>query len=124
MDKEERSALGDAFDKVVRALDGRPDVVKTKAATVRASSKILERTQTFIIQTYRVKDEGDTILVEYIGQEGSFRIPLPPIVADTIARQYDALSGKSRRKAAKMLAADRKARGIVPGFQRQKGGGA
>jgi len=37
---------------------------------------------------------------------------------DVIARQRDALSGKSRSKAAKANAMDRKARGIEPGFKK------
>lgn len=120
MEKEERSALGDVFDRTVRGLDGLPDVIKTKATTVRAFSQVLELTQTFIIQTYRQKDQGDTVLIEYIGAAGSFRIALPPVVAEIIARQYDALSGKSRRRAAKASAALRKAQGIVPNFGRKK----
>lgn len=120
MDDKERSVLGDVFDKTIRSMDGLPDVIKTKAATVRASSKMFELTQTFIVQTYRQKDQGDTIFVEYIGAEGSFRVALPPVVADCIARQYDALTGKNRSKGAKAAAQERKAQGIVPHFGRKK----
>ena len=120
MDNPERSALGDAFDKTMRALDGKPDTQKTKASTLRCQSRILERTQTFIVQTIRQRDEGDTIFIEYIGHEGSLRIALPPVVASTIARQYDALTVKSRSSAAKTLAAERKARGEKPGFMKPK----
>ncbi len=116
----ERSALGDSFDRTMRNLTGLPDVVSTKATTVRGFSKILDRSQTFIVQTFRQREEGDTIFLEYIGMEGSLRIALPPVVADAIARQYDALSGKSRSKAAKANAMDRKARGIEPGFKKVK----
>ena len=120
VEKEERSALGDVFDRTIRALDGLPDVVKTKPSTVRALTPVLALSQTFIVQTYRQRDMGDSIFVEYIGAEGSLRLALPPVVADTIARQRDVLTDKSRRKAAKASAADRKARGVVPGFQRTK----
>ena len=120
VEKEERSALGDVFDRTIRALDGLPDVVKTKPSTVRALTPVLALSQTFIVQTYRQRDQGDSIFVEYIGAEGSLRLALPPVVADTIARQRDVLTDKSRRKAAKASAADRKARGVVPGFQRGK----
>jgi hypothetical protein len=119
IDKKERSALGDLFDRTIRALDGLPDVVKTKPATVRALTPVLGLSQTFIVQTYRQKDQGDTVFVEYIGAEGSLRLALPPVVADTIARQRDVLTDKSRSKAAKAAAADRKARGIVPSFRRK-----
>ena len=118
IEKEERSALGDVFDRTIRALDGLPDVVKTKPSTVRALTPVLGLSQTFIVQTYRQREQGDSILVEYIGAEGSLRLALPPVVADTIARQRDVLTAKSRRKAAKASAADRKARGIAPGFKR------
>lgn len=100
-------------------MEGLPDVVKTLPRTVRAKTKVLELTQTFIVQTYRQRDEGDTIFVEYIGKDGSLRITLPPVVADAIARQYDALTGKARSRAAKALADERKAKGIVPGFMRK-----
>jgi hypothetical protein len=84
IDKKERSALGDLFDRTIRALDGLPDVVKTKPATVRALTPVLGLSQTFIVQTYRQKDQGDTVFVEYIGAEGSLRLALPPVVADTL----------------------------------------
>src|SRR5471032_2780394 len=119
IEKEERSAWGDVFDRTVRALDGLPDVVKTKASTVRALTPVLGLSQTFIVQTYRQRDQGDSIFVEYIGAEGSLRLALPPVVADTIARQRDVLTDKSRRKGAMAAAADRKARGIVPSFKRK-----
>lgn len=120
MDSDTRSGLGDLFDRTLRSFDGLPDVVKTRASTVRASSKVLELTQTFIIQTFRQKEEGDTIFIEYIGREGSLRLALPPIVADTIARQYDALSGKSRSRAGKIRAEADKLAGVKPGFMRDK----
>lgn len=116
---DERKVLGDIFDKTIRSLDGLPDVIKTNASTVRATTRVLELTQTFIVQTYRQKDEGDTILIEFIGADGSLRLALPPVVADTIARQRDALTTKSRQKAARAAAADRKARGIAPNFRKK-----
>jgi hypothetical protein len=113
---ETRSPLGDEFDRTIRSLTGLPDVLHTKASTVRALTPVLNLSQTFIIQTYRQRDKGDTVFIEYIGAEGSFRLALPPVVADTISRQRDALTDKSRSKAAKQVAADRKALGIVPAF--------
>jgi hypothetical protein len=117
MDQAERKALGDVFDRTIRSMSGLPDVITTKATTVRSLSSVLELSQTFIVQTYRQKDEGDTIFIEYIGAEGSLRLALPPVVSDVIARQRDAITGKSRSKAAKANAMDRKARGIEPGFK-------
>ena len=118
MDPPERKALGDVFDRTIRSMNGLPDVINTKATTVRSLSRILELSQTFIVQTYRQRDEGDTIFIEYIGVEGSLRLALPTAVSDVIARQRDALTGKSRSKAAKANAMDRKARGIEPGFKK------
>lgn len=114
----ERKALGDEFDATVRRFDGLPDVIKTSERTIRTKTKVLERTETFILQTIRQKDEGDTILIEFIGAEGSLRIALPPRVAAAIASQRDQLATKSRSKVASAAAADRKARGIAPGFMR------
>ena len=118
----ERAALGAVFDRTVRALHGLPDVTTTKATTIRSITPVMELSQTFIVQTYRHAEMGDTILVEYIGTEGSMRIALPPKVADCIARQRDALTTKNRRRSAKAEAARRKAQGIVPGFLKAKGG--
>lgn len=46
------------------------------------------------------------------------RLAIPPEVADAIARQRDALAGKTRSKAARRVAADRKAAGVRP-FERK-----
>src|ERR1035437_7007120 len=117
-DQTERKARGDIFDRTIRSMNGLPDVINTKATTVRSLSSVLKLSQTFIVQTYRQRDEGDTIFIEYIGVEGSLRLALPPIVSDIIARQRDAIIDKSRSKATKANAMDRKARGIEPGFKK------
>jgi hypothetical protein len=121
VENNERGALGDAFDRTMRALNGIPDVTMTKPTTTQTISPILEQAQTFIVQTARHREQGDTIFVQYIGKDGSFRVALPPAVADVIARQRDAVTTKNRRAGARAAAADRKARGIVPGFMRGKG---
>ncbi len=118
----ERSALGTVFDKTMRSLHGLPDVTTTKATTVRHMTPVTELAQTFIVQTYRHAEVGDTIFIEYVGTEGSVRIALPPKVADTIARQRDALTTKNRKRAAKAESARRKGLGIVPGFMKAKEG--
>ena len=120
MDQTGRKVLGDIFDRTIRSMNGLPDVINTKATTVRSLSSVLELSQTFIVQTYRQRDEGDTIYIEYIGVEGSLRLALPPAVSDVIARQRDAITGKSRSKAAKANAMDRKARGIAQGFKKDR----
>ena len=57
------------------------------------------------------KTGRDTIFVQYVGNDGSFRVALPPEVADVIARQRGSVTSKNRKTAAR-----RKAAGIVPGF--------
>lgn len=115
-------ATQDAFDKMLGGLHGRPDVVGTKATTVRTVTPMIGEAQTFIVQTYREHEEGDTIFLEHVSNTGSYRLVIPPKVADTIARQRDALTTKVRRRTAKAVAADRMARGEVPGFLRKKVG--
>jgi hypothetical protein len=119
-ESNERSALGDVLDHTFRMLNGRPDVVHTKASTVRSVHPVLEVTQTFIVQTFRRKEDGDWIFVEFIGKDGSVRMVLPPNVADVIGRQAVALTAKNRREAARQQAAARKAAGIKPGFLKAK----
>lgn len=123
IDQAERSALGGIFDRTFRSLTGRPDVVGTRPTTVQSVHPILELTETFIVQTFRTKESGDTVFVQYIGKDGSLRLALPPDVADTIARQRDALGTKNRRIVAKRVAAERKAAGIAPGFLKNPGQG-
>jgi hypothetical protein len=59
-------------------MNGLPDVLITKNTTVRSLSSVLELPQTFIVQTYRQREQGDTIFIEYIGVEGCLRLALPP----------------------------------------------
>lgn len=77
--------------------------------------------QMWIVQTFRIEG-ADTLFLECYGDAGQTRLVVPPEVTRIIARQYDALGGKSRSRAAKALAADRKERGIPPGFMKKKGG--
>lgn len=117
---ETPSGAVDHFDRYYGALDGLPDTIKTGASTIISSTPLLGLTQTFIVQTVRQKDVGDSIFVQYVDGAGSKRLVIPPRVAEAIARQRDALTDKSRSKAAKALAQERKARGEVPGFLRQR----
>jgi hypothetical protein len=112
----------DKFDRLLGALTGLPDVTHTKPSTVVSVSPLIGASQTFIIQTYRQREQGDTIFIQYVDDEGSIRLVIPPAAAEAIARQHDALTTKVRKTVAKAQAAARKARGEVPGFMRQKGG--
>lgn len=116
----EQQPLGNVFDHTLRSLHGIPDSTHTKATTVRTMTPVLELAQTFIVQTYRHKERGDFVFVEYVSSEGTMRIALPPAVCDVIARQRDALTTKNRKASAKATAQLRKAQGILPGFMKKK----
>lgn len=103
------------FDRLVGALEGLPDVVKSKPTTIRAMLPLIGIARSFIVQTYRQRDKGDTIFIETLSSEDrQVRLAIPPQVAEAIARQRDGLGTKSRSKAAKATMADRIARGEVP----------
>lgn len=110
----------DLFDKTLGSIHGLPDIASVKPSTVQAISPLLGCTQMFIVQTYRRKDEGDTIFLQAISKEGTVRLALPPAVSDAIARQRDALTDKSRSRAAKATMEARMARGEQPGFMQKK----
>lgn len=113
--------MPDAYDRQLAALHDLPDVTRTKATTVRVVPPLgVGGTQVFIVQTYRQAERGDTIFLEVVGSTGAVRIAIPAKVAATIARQRDALTAKTRSKAATAVAADRKAQGIRPAFLKQQ----
>lgn len=115
--------MPDAYDRQLATLHDLPDVVKTKPSTIRSVPPLgVGGTQVFVVQTYRQAERGDTIFLEVMGASGAVRIVVPPPVAAAIARQRDALTDQTRSRAAKATAADRKARGIAPGFMKRKGG--
>lgn len=124
MNPDPRSSdMPDAYDRQIAALHDLPDVTRTKAATVRTVPPLgVGGTQIFIVQTYRQRERGDTIFLEVVGTGGAVRVVIPPAVSNLIARQRDVLTGKARSKAAKATAADRKARGIQPGFLKRAEG--
>jgi len=114
------TAMPDAFDRLLGALHGLPDVTSTKASTIRTIAPLLGTSQMFIVQTYRQRDKGDTIFLECVSKEGTIRLAIPAAVSDAISRQRDTLTGKSRSKAAKATAQARKDRGELPGFMSKK----
>ena len=75
--------------------------------------------ETFVVRTAR-DEVGDHIFIERMDESGVVRLAMPPKVANAISRQRDSLTARMRSRAAKKLAADRKAAGIVPGFMRKK----
>ena len=104
----------DAFDRIRAGMDGRPDVTRTRISTVRNIDTLVGNVSTFLIESVREKDEGDTIFLEVASKDGNVRIVLPPRVANVIARQRESLVSKVRSKAAREQAAQRKADGIEP----------
>ena len=114
--------MPDLFDRLLGSLHGLPDVAHTRPATVRVITPLLGNSETFIVQTYRQVEQGDTIFLERSNRDGSLRIAIPAKVADVIARQRDALTAKSRSRAAKRAAQDRKDRGEAPAFLRRPRG--
>jgi len=122
-DDQPSSMMPDEFDRLLGSLHGLPDVTATKPSTMRTITPILGTSQMFNVQTYRQRERGDTIFLECASKAGLIRLALPPAVADAIARQRDALTGRSRSKAAKAVAQARKERGELPGFMRKKAAG-
>lgn len=118
--------LPDAFDRALAMLDGRPDVVHTKAATHTAMPVLgIGGSTTFVVQTWseRAADGSTktTVFLQAFGGDGHQRIVIPAPVCDTIARQRDAVSTKRRVIAGKRNAAERAARGELPGFMKKRG---
>lgn len=121
MNAEPSGAMPDFYDRQLGALHGLPDVTKTKASTIRTVPPLgIGGTQVFIIQTYRQREQGDTIFLEMVSNMGAVRLVIPPTVSTLISRQRDALTTKVRSNAGKARAAEAKAQGIVPGFARKK----
>ena len=118
MDKSDNTIP--VFDRLIGALHGLPDVVVSKPSTIRTMLPVIGASQTYIVQTYRQREQGDTIFIEAVSAEGTMRIALPPKVADAIARQRDLITTKARSKQARAAAQDRKDRGELPGFMRVK----
>jgi hypothetical protein len=112
--------MSDTFNRVIGSLDGLPDVTHTRPTTVTTVHPLIGESQTFVLQTYRQREQGDTIFLQYIDSDGSDRIVIPPKVADAIARQRDALTHRSRSRAAKETAEARAARGEQPAFIRRR----
>lgn len=111
----------DPYDRQLAMLHDLPDVVKTKTSPIRHIPLLgVGGTQSFLVQTYRQRERGDTIFLEVSGQNGTVRLVIPPKVANTIARQREALTTKVRSRIAKARAADLAAQGIKPDFKKKK----
>jgi hypothetical protein len=103
------------FDRALGSLEGLPDASRTKPVTIQTVPPLgVGGVETFIVQTVRQKDIGDSIFITHVTGSTAHRMMIPPKVASVIARQRDQLTTRSRSKAAKAVAADRMAAGIRP----------
>lgn len=123
MDKPEFTTLN-YFDRAMGNLHGMPEVIETKATTLRVVPPFGLGTYVYVVQTFRQRDSGDTIFVEHVSEQGTIRLVIPPAVAETIARQRDQLTAKSRSRAGKARAEQMKQAGIQPGFMKARKGGS
>jgi hypothetical protein len=93
----EERANRDAYDRIIGQIDGLPDVRKARPSTVTTVLPILGNSQTYVVQTYKDREEGFYGFVQMIDAEGRARIVLPPKVMAAIYRQRDALIKAQRR---------------------------
>lgn len=130
-DPNRSPGMPDQYDRLLGALDGLPGVLATKPAIAQQLTPILGTSQTFVIRTVRQQERDEqndsatpaafTVFLEHTSREtGLIRLVLPPKVTDLIARQRDALTALARKRTAKRVAQERKARGDVPAFVRAK----
>jgi hypothetical protein len=111
----------DAFDRIIGLLHGLPIVTEVKTSVTRVVPPFgVGGTQLYVVQTYRQKEQGDTIFLEHVSETGTVRLVIPPQVSAVIARQREQLTAKTRSKAAKAVAQGRKERGEIPAFLRSK----
>jgi hypothetical protein len=106
------------YDRVRGGLEG--IALFTKPSTIKNVQDITGKAETFVVETARHEEVGDTIFVECMDELGVTRIALPPRVAKVIAAQRESLTARRRSRAAKTLAKARKDAGIVPGFLRKR----
>lgn len=92
----------------------------TRPSTIQNIESITGKSETFIVQTCRFEDKGDYIFIQLVDDNGVIRIVLPPKVSSAISSQKDSLTGTRRSKAATRNAMERKERGEVPGFMKNK----
>jgi hypothetical protein len=118
MSEEIKNSLS-YFDRAIGSLHGLPDVVTSKPTTLRVVPTFGLGSHTYIVQTFRQKEIGDTIFLEVGSAEGNTRIVIPCAVADCIARQRDQLSHKTRSRSSKRVMEERMARGEKPGFMKR-----
>lgn len=117
------SGMPDPFDRQLAGLIDLPDVVKAGPVVKRTVPIFgIGGSSIYVVQTIRQGAEH-IVFLEVVDAEGTKRIVIPAEVSDTIARQRETCSVLLRRKLSRQSAADRKARGIQPGFMKNPGRG-
>jgi len=106
--------LVDFFDRIRGGMEGRPDVTMTRLSSLQSVDPLVGNVSTFMVQTARERERGDTIFLQVATKDGNKRIVIPPKVANAISRQRDALTTKVRSKLGKEEAQKRKDAGIEP----------
>ena len=108
----------DAYDRAYGQMQGFPH---TRPTTITVANVMgVGGVRSYIIETFRAPEMGDTVFVQIAGPEGLQRIHLPPNVTTAIARHRDRMTTQSRSRAGKARAVADKEAGIMPGFMRKK----
>jgi hypothetical protein len=115
---ENQYATISKFDRQVAGLQGGNNLA-AKATTIEHIDPMLGESETFIVQTVR-DQQGDNVILKFVDKDGVKRLILPPGVVNTIVRQRDSLTARSRSNAAKATARARKDRGELPAFMKGK----
>jgi hypothetical protein len=89
----------DQFDRLLGQIDGLPDVSKAKPSTVMTVMPIIGVSQTYVVQTYKDRDEGFFVFLQVVDGEGRARLAIPPKVAAAIYRQRESLVKRARSRA-------------------------
>lgn len=115
MSDNEQTHAPDLFDRTLGSLDGLPGVVATGQATIQTTTPLLGNAETFIVQTIRHPEIGETIFLQALSAGRSFRLVIPPKVAAVISRQHDALTKRARARGARQAVATKRERGQTIG---------
>src|SRR6267143_2052276 len=95
----------DSFDRTIGLLHGLPDVTEAKTSVTRVVPPFgVGGTQLYVLQTYRQREQGDTIFLEHVSETGTVRLVIPPQVSAVIARQREQLTARTRSKTETIVA--------------------
>lgn len=119
-DENKDSNMPGEFNRTMGKFHDLPDTIKTRETTQTVVPFFGIGTHTYIVQTYRRREEGDYIFFQDVADGKAVQIVIPPKIASIIASQREQLTTKSRSRAGKLNAADRAARGLQPGFMKGK----